>query len=74
MHSALKEYNHMPAHMDSQTSHGADFSRETRELIRTNKMAMSFKVAKTIFIGEASVGKTSLGRRIFSHVCPNQVK
>lgn len=64
MHSALKEYNHMPAHMDSQTSHGADFSRETRELIRTNKMAMSFKVAKTIFIGEASVGKTSLGRRI----------
>lgn len=62
MHSAMKQYNHMPKCVNEHTSHGADFSPETLKLIRTNKTAISFKVAKTIFIGEASVGKTSLGK------------
>ena len=61
----MKEYNQMPKCVNEHTSHGAEFSPETLKLIRTNKNAISFKVAKTIFIGEASVGKTSLGKSKF---------
>ena len=61
MHSALKAYNHMPKSYDERRAHATDFSTETKRMVNSNKTAISFKVAKAIFIGEAAVGKTSLG-------------
>ena len=65
MHSAMKEYNSMPqpcGEIRQTVQHGTDFSPEAKDQIRCNKSGISFKVAKVIFIGEAGVGKTSLGK------------
>ena len=39
-----------------------NFSRECKNQVNTRRNSVSMKIAKAIFIGEASVGKTSLGK------------
>jgi len=40
-----------------------NFSRECKNQVNTRRNSVSMKIAKAIFIGEASVGKTSLVMR-----------
>ena len=43
------------------TIYGNDFTQQCQNQVRHRRSAVSLKIAKAIFIGEASVGKTSLG-------------
>lgn len=64
MNSAFKDFTEMAeCYRKDATFYENNFSRECKNQVNTRRNSVSMKIAKAIFIGEASVGKTSLVMR-----------